>query len=796
MKPHDIAHRVRLGAWLLLTLALCACGGGGGGGNDGMQIRFDQSSVSLTAQESVNVGQGSVNINATASGGAATDALYVGAELQGVGIVAPIAVAIDTVARTASITLTPNATLSPGTYSGTVRLLACKDPLCAAHHNGSPFTVSYTTVITPRFKVAPLNVDFVAVETVQPAAQVVQVTLPQGISSSTAALEFGAGVSPWLDLQPQGLNYTLRPNAGLAVGTYSAVLRIEASTTLLPIRIPVQHRVGAGLVLGAQTELAVQSQTPASATAGELAISVASGVSASQWQASSDQPWLQLQTATGAIGTPLRWQLQAQAFAALANQATHDAVVTVSVPGTTLAPQTWRLRLNKDVAELLGADTVAVQAGEAGEVLLYGRRLDQLAQPATQLSTTGFTPQSVSLRSASMMSLQVPALAAGSYDISLQTASGLSTRRVRLVVVAPQDRAEQWVNTTGLKGAVLWDAANQAAFIVDLSQNAVVRAQPVGSGVNQTLALSSRVVPNLAGLALSPDRRGVIATTRTGQLLLLSSDDLSTLSTQELGRPVDVQFPQHLPLMVTADQYLLATGGNQWAAPLSWDLAAQAAVPLSSSAFTFYSGPWGLVSPNGQRALVTQTAGLSPAPPLAARDAISAMLTPFSSGSSPNFFYHAASDRRGTRWLLDSQRVVDFNLNTLGLFPAPLPDGWFPLTAAMSRDGTRAYLYALNSTVSDSRIFVFDTSVAVGASQVYPLLGTIQPLLSPSCLSPTTSDTCNGYASRMVLLDDDRTLLLAGDRRMGLVPVPAGLRGGVPNAQALRAPFAVTPARR
>ena len=100
----------------------------------------------------------------------------------------------------------------------------------------------------------------------------------------------------------------------------------------------------------------------------------------------------------------------------------------------------------------------------------------------------------------------------------------------------------------------------------------------------------------------------------------------------------------------------------------------------------------------------------------------------------------------------------------------------------------------MDGFVSDSRVFVYDTSVNVGSGNVYPLLGVIQPWLSPSCLSPTTTDTCNGYLSRMVLLDDDRTLLLAGDRRIGLVPVPSGLRGGTPSALPLRAPHAMRPA--
>lgn len=786
----------RRGLAALGLVGLAACGGGGGG-DSGMQIRFDRNAVSLTAQESAATGAGAQVILASASGGTASDALYVGAEVQGTGLVQPIAVEIDTTARTARITLVPDTQQPVGTYTGSVRLLACKDPQCQAHHGGSPFTVGYTTTITPRFKASAASLSFTAAETLQPAAQLVQVTLPQGVSGSTAAVEYPAGVAPWLQVTAQGTDYSVRPQAGLAVGNHSALLRLDAGSGQLPLGIPVQYRVSGGLVVPAQTALTIDSRSPASATSGDLAVSVAAGLNAPQWAASSDQPWLRLTAASGAIGTPVRWQLDPQGFAGLANQATHEAVVTVSAPGTGLTAQTWRLRLTRDVAELLAADTLAVQAGEAGELLLYGRRLDQLQALSSQVLTTGFTAQQVSLRSAGMISLQVPALPAGEYAVSLQTAAGLPTRSVRLVVAAPQDRAQVWTSTTGVKGAVLWDAASQAAFMVDVAQSAVLRVEPTHVAGSPDLALRSRVVPKLAGIALSPDRRSLIATTEDGQLLTLSTQDLSTIATWDLGRPVAAQWPQHLPLIVTGDQWLLATGGNQWGQVLSYDLARGASVSPGSGSYTFYSGPWGAVSPNGQRALVTQTAGLSPPPPLLRRDAAAADLLPVSgSAAVSSFFYHVASDRRGTRWVLDSRMVVDFDLNLLGEFPQPLPGGWLPLTAAISRDGSRTYLYAVDAAVSDARIFVFDTASAVGAGRVYPMLGQIQPGLSPSCLSPTTSPTCQGYATRMVLLDDDRTLLLAGDRRIGLVPVPPGLRGGVPAAQPARAPHALAVGQR
>lgn len=776
--------------WLGLLLAACG-GGGGGGGNDGMQISYDRTVVSLTAQESVNVGQGAQVIVATARGGSASESLYVGAEVQGVGLVSPIPVTLDTVARTAQITLVPNTTLDPGTYSGSVRLLACKDPLCAAHHAGSPATVSYTTTITARFKASAAQLDFTSFETVLPEARLLQVTLPAGVSSSMATVEYPAGASAWLQVTPQGPNYTLQPNASLPVGTYNAVLRLETSPPQAPLRIPVQHRVSAGLLLPAGVDVTVNTGSPATITSGEIAVTTAAGVNAASWAASSDQSWLSLAATQGATGSAIRWRLEPTAFAALSNQATHEALVTVSVPGSPLAPQQLRLRMTKDVAELVGADSVAVLAGQAGEVLLYGRRLDQLPQPATQLSSPGITPLQVQVRSANLMALQVPALAAGIYELGLTTAAGLPTRSVHLRVGTAQERQQTWVSSSGLKAGLVWDEASQSAFMIDVAQSAVVRVKVNTQSGTTALEQQSRVIASLAGIAPSPDRSALIATTLDGRVLKLSTQDLSTLNSQVLGRTLGEQWVRSVPLMVTGDNHLLATGGDQWAAVLSYDLLRNVALPLSQAVYTFYSGPWGLVSRNGQRMLVTQTAGLSPAPPLLRRDAVNAELVPFANGQEPRYFYRAAADWRGTRWLLDEQRVVDFDLNVLGLLPAPLASDWYAQASVMSRDGSRAYVLAINSAVSSVKVFVFNTSTPVGATNTYPLLGTFDPLLAPSCLSPTTSDTCQGYASRMVITDDDGSLVLAGDRRIGIVPIPLAYRGGVPSAQGLRAPHAL-----
>ncbi len=767
--------RWALGA-LVLVLAACGGGGGGGGGssNNGLRLSVDSSRVNLTVLEGAPAGQGAQTVTARLSGGSGNESVFIGVEATGQGVLLPIGVTIDTVARTGVATVAPNAALAAGSYNGTLRVLACLDAACSSPISGSPFVINYGTTVQPRFKASVNNLAFAAAESVQAAAQTLTLTFPAGVSAATHTVRYSGTASGWLRVEPSGSSYTVRPAADLLAGSYSASIEFDAGTTQPRVTVPVQHVVSAGLVVTPLVETRITSTSPASANSGAVAVDVAPGVAAGTWTASTTSPWLRLASTTGALGTPLQWSIDPEGFRALPNGASADAQVAVAA-GTSLSPQVLTLRLSKDVAEFQGIDTLAVLAGEPGEVLIHGRLLDE-AGLQQRVVASGFTPGALTVRSPQLLSLQVGALAAGSYTLTLPTASGLPTRTVALQVLAAVDRGAQVVATTGLKAAAQWDPITQSLFVHNTSQSSVMRFQLFGSVAQPGATVSSRVIAGLMGIALSPDRRSVIAITATGTLLRLSTQDLSTQTSTELGRTVAEGTSVGMPIMVTGDQRLLMSQGSQWAGALYVDLETDRVLSLPTGNFTFYGGPWGRVSPNGQRALIVQTAGLSPAPPLLRRDAADGVLAPVV-GSAPSFFYRAASDRRGTRWVLDG-RVYTYDMVQQGMLQPVPPDGWFGQEAVMSRDGSRTYLYTRNAVLSQSRIFVLDTGAALGTGYIYPTLGTLEPWLEPSCSNQVQNESCNGYATRLVLTDDDRTLLAIGDRQLAVVPIPAHLRGG------------------
>jgi hypothetical protein len=771
-----LGRHVAVAAILGFLTALSGCGGGGGAGSDSgtnaLQLSVAAGRLDMAVLEGANAGQGAVSLTARLTGGSGNESVFIGVEVTGQGVLLPIPVDIDTTARTGTATVAPNPSLPAGSYSGTLRVLACLDALCVSPIAGSPTTVNYTSVVQPRFRASVPSLAFAAAESVQPTAQAFAVTLPAGAVSATHTVRYGANANGWLQVQGNGPNFTVRPNAGLSAGTYTADIELDSGTAQPRVTVAVRLNVSAGLVVAPSVETRVLSTSPATVTSGSLPIEAAAGVAATQWSAHTASPWLRLVATSGALGTPLQWNVDPQAFAGLATGTTADAEVTVSA-GNGLTPQRVQFRLTKEVAEIETADSLAVGAGEAGEVLLYGRLFDT-ADTVQRLQARGFTPGAVTVRSPTLLSMQVPALPAGTYELSLATASGLPTRTVQLKVLAPVDRGMQAVATTGLKGALLWDAASQSAFVHNASQSSVMRVQLGGTPSAPTATTTSRVVPGIIGMALSPDRASLVVVTSAGRILDLSTQDLSVLATRETGRTIDQAANSGMPLAVTGDNRLLMSMGSQWGGVLHYDLGRSQSLPLPSGNFTFYSGPWGRVSPNGQRLMLVQSAAISPRPPLLLRDAGDGLLRAFQP-EPVSFYFRGSSDRRGLRWALDGT-VYSHELVAQGQLEPP--SGWYGQESAMSRDGSRTYLFTRNAATSLSMIWVFDTSTPVGAGYNYPVLGSLEPLLQPSCANQVQDDSCNGYATRLVLTDDDRSLLAVGDRQLVVVPLPVGLRGG------------------
>ena len=779
---------LRIARWataLTAVLTLAACGGGGGGGSDA-SVTFDTTSLSLSVQAGSFVGTGAVPIGARATGLGSNDNVYVGAEIIGTGVVSPLNVTIDAASLTAIITVVPDPGLAPGTYTSRLRLLACLDPQCNRHLNGSPHEVAVTTTVTPRFSASATALSFAVAESVAPAAQGFDLVFPAGGGTLSLAVAYEGTDTGWLTATADGTRVTVQPAAGLRAGTYRARLDLGYGNPTQTLQIPVQVDISSGLVVAGRLDVAVRSDSPASVSSGSLAVRLAPGVSAAGWTARSTVPWLVLDTTGGQGDGQIAWRLDPTAFAALANTAVHTGGIVVEA-GSAVTAQNVVVSLDKSLAEFSSIDRLAVLAGEPGEVLLYGRQLDQLPDPLLRLVAPGIAPISAVRQGSGQISLQVPALSAGRYTLSLSTASGLPTRSVTLEVLAARDLGAQAIDTQGRKATVVWDAAGQAVYVHNTDLGSVMRFQLGGTVASPTGSVTARSIAGLRNIGLAPDGASLLALTGPGELLDLSLADLSTLRTRTLPAPV---YPalDGLPIAITGDQSLWYSAGDFGGTLAVYDLEASAArnVTLPPDAF-FYNGPWAGVSPNRQRMLMTQTASISPAPPMLRWDAVDNALVSQGAGLPVNFYTRFATDRRGTRWLLDGLAVYDFHLGTLGRIQPPA--GWYGIVSAMSRDGSRAYLVTRDAGTTATRVYVFDTGTDLVTTTEYPVLGSFDLAQNAACDSQAYDSGCNAFAMNVVLTDDDRTLITVGDRRLVVTPIPLALRGGPLAGSGPRAPL-------
>jgi hypothetical protein len=238
-----------------LALLLAACGGGGGGGSGtstvptstptstGLTLGFSTSSLSFDYVEGGT--PASKTMTATATGTTDKD-LLMGAEVTGLGIALPIGVAIDPVTRVAQITITPARGLAAGTYTGTIKLLACTTQDCTVQHAGSPHIVNYTVTVQPALKLVQTSLSVALLEAGIPFTTRLDFAAPLPVPQSEVGITvtYGNGTADWLRVNLYSDHADLHVlSAGLAPGTYTATLAFSLLTGQVT-SIPISLKVG------------------------------------------------------------------------------------------------------------------------------------------------------------------------------------------------------------------------------------------------------------------------------------------------------------------------------------------------------------------------------------------------------------------------------------------------------------------------------------------------------------------------------------------------------------------------
>ncbi|NDY93637.1 hypothetical protein [Ideonella livida] len=783
-----LALGATLTAWLL-----AACGGGGGGsGEEPFRLDFDAGPVELQTVQGQAAPAVTLNVN---SRGETRDPIYVGAEASGPGVLTPLEV--DVRGNSAVVKVQADPWLTPGTYTGTLTLLACRDTRCLAHHPGSPHVVRFSTTIHPRLS---LPVTPLALSAPQGGAAVTtRVALPAGLPGG---LTVGTDAD-WLQARQDGAELVLSAApAGLAQGLHTATVQLrQRQPVSQEASLTVQLTVTTGLLTPAQVHLDLDARATPESLRGTLPVTVAPGVVATRWQASVDVSWLRLVRASGTLAEPLVWEVDAAQLAQLPYGTRTDALLRLQLDG--VDDGQVRLSVGQLTPTLDSVDLLALTPGQPGTVLAWARGLDGLDTPqalraAVVVDEGRVSPLAVSRLGPQLLAVSLPALPAGSHSLRLHNPLNLASPTRTLQVLAPVDRSAQGLDWAGTLRNLQWDAVGQALFMHRSDTGELLRVDLSGAQAR----VSRRALPALREFSLSRDHDTLLAATRDGRWLLLDPATLATRDDLPLANS-PAAAPSDLPLPVTGDGLAWVRTDEGWAGLVVMDSLTQAPnVWLSPWEWSFYQGPWAAVSPDGRRLLMTQSAGLSPPPPLLRREAsggrsgVAASLARLPAQADGDYFYAASANREGSRWLLDHARLVDFDLQPRGRLT--LPEGWVGLASALSGDGRRAYVYSMAAAAIGTyaepapippRVQVFDTGAEPDASGQLPWLGFVPVPEAVACRVTQGPTPCQPYRAHLLLTDDQRTLLLAGDRRLLVLPVPAGpLR-----AQAARGPRATAP---
>jgi hypothetical protein len=139
------------------AFGLLSCGGGGGGGSSNgggsNSLRFtpNQTNIHFEYTDTQQVPFDTVVVTAT---GKLPSAFYIGAQDVSGHLDPEIRATLGT--TTGSFEIRPRSTLAPGTYNGTLRLMACSDQACTRQIGNSPVTVTYDIRVRAGLRVTPV----------------------------------------------------------------------------------------------------------------------------------------------------------------------------------------------------------------------------------------------------------------------------------------------------------------------------------------------------------------------------------------------------------------------------------------------------------------------------------------------------------------------------------------------------------------------------------------------------------------------------------------------------------------
>lgn len=305
--------------------------------------------------------------------------------------------------------------------------------------------------------------------------------------------------------------------------------------------------------------------------------------------------------------------------------------------------------------------------------------------------------------------------------------------------------------------------------------NAIVRFRSGSTG----WAGSTLSVPGLGDIAMATDGGVLAATDASNHVHLIDPASFSVKSSHASAAGIATQGTfTEVGIAFTSDGKLwMPTGtGFSWHGLGFFDLRTSTFGNASPPCAHCYGNQYFAVSGDGSRLMFTQSASISPAPPMLYRDTADGTFRANPIGLT--FFYYLTSlSHSGDRFLMMGHTVYDRLFGTVGRVPQP-PKG--VRAAQMSPDGRRAYVLTYATSPSDPappEVQVFDASAPAGTQLDLPLVGSFTLPDRPGCQTNSLPSPTECIRPRMRLTPDGNNLVILGSQKLIVAPIPLALSG-------------------
>lgn len=505
---------------LLIAVLLAGCGGGGGGGssagNGGGTTTPPVTSPALTFTPATVTGSVvagtslTVNVNAAvARPSDFSNATVVAQIIDGAGILLPNVQLVQDSASQYHAVLQTAPSLAPNNYKGSFSVRLCRDSACASQFPGSPVALPYDITVQPAgaasFSAVPAMplTATAKIGGAAPAGVPVAITSGGSWSATSGATWLKLGATSGSGNATLSVSYDA---SGLAAGTYTTELSVSSGSDLvtLPATLTVQPPL-LTLDKGSLTFSAINGEPiPSQIVALDTDVKITT-----QWQASSNTPWLSVSPASGT--TP--------ATAVLAVDPTVGTLASGSYPGsitikpTGLADRTLPVTLNLTPATLLFSTDRITLGGT------YGRDFSssQVAQPLKMTLNTGTNSWP--------WALTVPSWASVNSTGGTVNAAGASTSFKGVPTGAPVGTSGRVVTATA---RVNGDAVSASALLIlNKDQHKLLPAEtavalvstPTWRRITRTVTVSDNY-GTFGGMSATSDQPWLVAAVSGNQLTI------------------------------------------------------------------------------------------------------------------------------------------------------------------------------------------------------------------------------------------------------------------------------------